>query len=223
MTEQLSQTEENYLKGIYKLSEKTEKTVNTNAIANEMNTTAASVTDMLQKLSAKELIHYEKYRGVTLTEKGNRAATQLVRKHRLWEVFLVEKLQYTWDEVHELAEQLEHIQSSDLVDRLDIFLGNPKFDPHGDPIPDAEGKFTFRKQIELSEMDAGETGVVVGVQDHSSAFLKYLDLLGLVLGTQVKVLETFEYDRSKKIIAGQSKELILSHKICKNLFIKLTE
>jgi|SRR5690606_5237529 len=223
MTEQLSQTEENYLKGIYKLSEKTEKTVNTNAIANEMNTTAASVTDMLQKLSAKELIHYEKYRGVTLTEKGNRAATQLVRKHRLWEVFLVEKLQYTWDEVHELAEQLEHIQSSDLVDRLDIFLGNPKFDPHGDPIPDAEGKFTFRKQIELSEMDAGETGVVVGVQDHSSAFLKYLDLLGLVLGTQVKVLETYEYDRSKKIIAGQSKELILSHKICKNLFIKLTE
>lgn len=223
MTEQLSQTEENYLKGIYKLSEKTEKTVNTNAIANEMNTTAASVTDMLQKLSAKELIHYERYRGVTLTEKGNRAATQLVRKHRLWEVFLVEKLQYTWDEVHELAEQLEHIQSSDLVDRLDIFLGNPKFDPHGDPIPDAEGKFTFRKQIELSEMDAGETGVVVGVQDHSSAFLKYLDLLGLVLGTQVKVLETFEYDRSKKIIAGQSKELILSHKICKNLFIKLTE
>lgn len=215
----LSATEENYLKAIYKISEREGKAANTNAISTEMNTTAASVTDMLQRLSAKDLIHYEKYRGVALTESGAKQATHLIRKHRLWEVFLVEKLGFAWDQVHDMAEQLEHIQSAELVERLDNFLGTPKFDPHGDPIPDANGQFTIREQLELSALQADEEGVVVGVQDHTPAFLQYLDKMGLVLGAKVKVLETFEYDDSKKVLLDGQQELVLSQKVCKNLFI----
>ncbi|MEZ4950443.1 MAG: metal-dependent transcriptional regulator [Saprospiraceae bacterium] len=119
---EFTQTEENYLKAIFKLSEHEGKPVSTNSISGELNTSAASVTDMVQRLSSKEMIHYEKYKGVTLTKPGLKHAKALVRKHRLWEVFLVEKLQFTWDEVHDIAEQLEHIQSDELVERLDAFL-----------------------------------------------------------------------------------------------------
>lgn len=218
--ENLSYTEENYLKAIYKISEREEKPVSTNAVSQEMQTTAASVTDMLQRLSQKELIHYEKYRGVTLTDSGERVAKDLLRKHRLWEVFLVEKLAFSWDEVHDLAEQLEHIHSQQLVDRLDQFLGNPKFDPHGDPIPDAEGNIVYRKQIALSGMDEGEAGIVVGVQDSDASFLQFLDRMGLVLGTRLEILEHFPYDHSVKIRQEGGKEMILSEKVSQNLYIK---
>ena len=144
-----SNTIENYLKAIYKISEKEQKTVSTSAISNEMNTTSASVTDMLKRLSYKELINYKKYRGVTLTKEGNRIATNLIRKHRLWEVFLLKHLNFRWHEVHDIAEELEHIDSDDLIERLDGFLGHPKFDPHGDPIPNKDGKITLRSQIPL--------------------------------------------------------------------------
>ncbi len=217
---EISQTEENYLKAIFKISEREGKAASTNAISNEMNTSAASVTDMVKRLSEKELINYERYRGVTLTGDGERIATHLVRKHRLWEVFLVDKLQFTWDEVHEIAEQLEHIKSSVLVERLDEYLGHPKFDPHGDPIPDAEGNFAFRKQLPLAELQAGEKGVVVGVQDHSTAFLQYLDRLSLILGTPIQVVEQFEYDDSMKVAVGDGHEQVLSKKVCQNLFIQ---
>lgn len=217
----VSHTEENYLKAIFKIAEKEGgRPVNTNAISTEMKTTAASVTDMLNRLSKKELIHYEKYKGVTLTLKGSLLATRLVRKHRLWEVFLVEKLHFSWDEVHEMAEELEHIQSDELVERLDEYLGRPKFDPHGDPIPDAEGNFTFRKQSPLAELQQGEKGIVVGVQDHSTAFLQYLDKLQLSLGAQVVVVERFEYDESLKIALKDNKEHILSKKVSQNLFVQ---
>ena len=218
--ESISYTEENYLKAIFKLSEKEGKTASTNGISNEMNTSAASVTDMLKRLAEKELIHYEKYKGVTLTTKGNKLATGLVRRHRLWEVFLLEKLQFSWDEVHEIAEQLEHIKSDELVERLDAFLGYPKFDPHGDPIPDAEGNFTFRKQIPLAELAAGEKGAIVGVQEHSATFLQYLDRLELVLGAEIELLEKFEYDESTKILLNGKNEMILSKKVNQNLFIQ---
>ncbi|MBL7791477.1 MAG: metal-dependent transcriptional regulator [Saprospiraceae bacterium] len=217
----ISHTEENYLKAIFKIAEKEEgRPVNTNAISVEMKTTAASVTDMLNRLSKKELIHYEKYKGVTLTIKGGRLATLLVRKHRLWEVFLVEKLHFSWDEVHDMAEELEHIQSEELVERLDDYLGRPKFDPHGDPIPDAEGNFTFRKQAPLADLHQGEKGIVVGVQDHSTAFLQYLDKLQLSLGAQVTVVERFDYDESMKIALNGDKEHIVSKKVSQNLFVQ---
>jgi DtxR family Mn-dependent transcriptional regulator len=216
----LSHTEENYLKAIFKIVERADKPASTNAISSEMSTSAASVTDMIKRLSDKELTHYEKYKGVKLTEKGNDIATHLIRKHRLWEVFLLEKLDFSWDEVHDMAEQLEHIQSPELVERLDAFLGFPKFDPHGDPIPDANGNFAYRNQTPLLELQPGETGVVVGVQDHDATFLQYLDRLGLVLGTKVNFLERFEYDESVKIIINDDREQILSKKVAQNLFIQ---
>jgi DtxR family Mn-dependent transcriptional regulator len=219
----ISRTEENYLKAIFKICETSEDLASTNAIAQLMNTKAASVTDMIQRLSNKKevkLIHYQKHKGVRLTEEGNKIATNLIRKHRLWETFLVEKLNFSWDEVHEIAEELEHIKAEKLIDRLDDFLGRPKFDPHGDPIPDAAGNFTFRKQILLSELAANEKAVIVGVLDDSPSFLQYLNKLKLVLGTEVKILERFEYDGSNRILLNNEQEQILTNKVCQNLYVK---
>ena len=214
---EISYTEENYLKAIFKISERDSKPASTNAISSEMKTSAASVTDMIKRLSDKTLIHYERYRGVTLTDQGAQIATHLIRKHRLWEVFLVDKLHFSWDEVHEIAEQLEHIKSQRLVERLDEYLSFPKFDPHGDPIPDADGNFTVRKQVLLSELKTEEQGLVVGVQDHTTAFLQYLDRMELVLGTKVKLLEYFEYDDSMHVQINDGREQVLSKKVCQKL------
>lgn len=216
----ISHTEENYLKAIFKLSEKENSPVSTNALSKEMSTSAASVTDMLKRLSDKNLINYEKYKGVTLTKNGNTLATSLIRRHRLWEVFLLQQLDFSWDEVHEIAEQLEHIQSDELIERLDRFLEYPKFDPHGDPIPDADGNFTYRKQVLLSTLKEKEKGIIVGVNDHSPSFLQYLDQHKLNLGATIAVLEHIDYDSSKKINLNSSTDLILSYKVCQNLFIQ---
>lgn len=216
----VSQAEENYLKSVFAISEKEGKSATTNAIAAAMQTTAASVTDMLKRLADKNLIAYEKYRGVLLTPAGRRIATELIRKHRLWEVFLLEKLGFAWDEVHELAEQLEHVQGDALVDRLDAYLGYPKYDPHGDPIPDAQGRWTLRQQVPLIVLQPGERGTVTGVQDHSSAFLQYLDQLGLGLGVEVEMLERIPYDQSARVRTAGASELMLSEKVCQNLFVK---
>ncbi len=215
-----STAEENYLKTVFAISEKESKSATTNAIAAALQTTAASVTDMLKRLAEKKLIAYEKYRGVRLTPEGRRVATELVRKHRLWEVFLLEKLGFAWAEVHELAEQLEHVQGEALVDRLDAFLGFPKYDPHGDPIPDAEGRWSHRPQVLLVTLQPGQRGTVTGVQDHSSAFLQYLDQLGLGLGVELEMLERIPYDQSVRVRATGRNELMLSEKVCQNLFVK---
>ena len=215
-----STAEENYLKTVFATSEKESKSATTNAIAAALQTTAASVTDMLKRLAEKKLIAYEKYRGVRLTPEGRRVATELVRKHRLWEVFLLEKLGFAWDEVHELAEQLEHVQGEALVDRLDAFLGFPKYDPHGDPIPDAEGRWSHRPQVLLVTLQPGQRGTVTGVQDHSSAFLQYLDQLGLGLGVELEMLERIPYDQSVRVRVADRNELMLSEKVCQNLFVK---
>ncbi|MEQ1744731.1 MAG: metal-dependent transcriptional regulator [Saprospiraceae bacterium] len=216
-----SHAEENYLKAIFKISEKEGKAASTNAIAAEMQTTAASVTDMLKRLAEKNLIDYEKYRGVQLTEQGGRVATVLIRKHRLWEVFLTEKLGFAWDEVHDLAEQLEHVQGDSLIERLDTFLGHPKFDPHGDPIPDAQGRWAFRPQVLLSTMKLGETGTVTGVNDHSAPFLQYLDQLGIALGAQIELIERVPFDQSVRVRSGDGREITLSEKVGKNLFLAI--
>ncbi len=182
----MTHSEENYLKAIYHLTVQLEAEVPTNAIAEMMETKASSVTDMLKKLADKALINYIKYQGVSLTEKGTHAAKMIVRKHRLWEVFLVEKLAFTWDEVHDIAEQLEHIKSEQLINKLDDFLGNPTEDPHGDPIPDAQGKITKTEKLLLSELAESETAICVGVKDSSADFLQYLNKQKIALGAVIK-------------------------------------
>lgn len=212
--------EENYLKAIFKISEKDPGPVLTNALATAMGTSAASATDMLKRLSEKQLVAYEKYRGVTLTPAGDRLATSLIRKHRLWEVFLVEKLGFAWDEVHDFAEQLEHVQGDNLTDRLDEYLNHPRFDPHGDPIPDAQGRWIRRPQVRLTTLSPGQKGIVTGVDDHTSPFLQYLDELGIALGVAIELLDRTAYDQSSKVrISG--KEYTLSEKASQNLFLRL--
>jgi len=211
--------EENYLKAIFKIEERETKAASTNAVAAAMQTTAASVTDMLKRLADKELIIYEKYRGVQLTPAGSQVATTLIRKHRLWEVFLVNKLGFAWDEVHEMAEQLEHVQSDSLVARLDAFLDHPQFDPHGDPIPDAEGRWSYRAQRLMADLQPGARGAISGVEDHSAVFLQYLDQLGLSLGTEIELLERMDYDQSVRIRL-QGREQVLSEKVSRNLYVK---
>lgn len=213
-------SEENYLKSIYHLTAALETEVSTNAIAEIMETKASSVTDMLKKLADKGLVNYKKYQGVSLTENGKLAAKMIVRKHRLWEVFLVEKLSFSWDEVHDIAEQLEHIKSEQLINRLDDFLGNPTEDPHGDPIPDANGRIIKIEKQLLSELLDNQSGVCVGVKDTSSEFLKYLDKQGIALGSKIEFLSKESFDLSVKIKVD-GRELSISNKIASNLFVKL--
>ncbi|MEM6720959.1 MAG: metal-dependent transcriptional regulator [Bacteroidota bacterium] len=212
-------SEENYLKAIYHLSDMTDGGISTNAIAERMNTKASSVTDMIKKLSEKGLVHYKRYKGSELTEKGTLVAANIIRKHRLWEVFLVEKLNFTWDEVHDVAEQLEHIKSEKLIDQLDAFLGFPKRDPHGDPIPDKDGNISDHADVLLITLDANEKGIIVGVKDSSSSFLKYLDKQGITLGKKIKVIDKEPFDNSMKIRI-KKEEFTISQQIANNIYIK---
>ena len=212
-------SEENYIKVIYHLSLVSPKGVNTNAIAGMLDTKASSVTDMLKKLSEKELVYYQKYQGVTLTEKGFHSAKMIVRKHRLWEVFLVEKLNFAWDEVHEIAEELEHIKSESLIDKLDSFLGFPDFDPHGDPIPNANGVIKKVNKLLLSEAVINNNYVCIGVKDSSSDFLQYLDKQNIALGSTIKIKAKEPFDDTLTIEIN-SKEIMVSNKIASNLYIK---
>jgi DtxR family Mn-dependent transcriptional regulator len=212
-------SEENYLKTIYHLTTAKKTEVSTNAIAEKMETKASSVTDMLKKLAEKELVYYKKYQGVSLTEKGSLSAKMIVRKHRLWEVFLVEKLNFNWDEVHEIAEELEHIKSETLIKRLDVFLGNPTEDPHGDPIPDAKGKIAKIEKLLVSDFKANETGICVGVKDTSPQFLQYLDKQEIALGSQIKIISKEDFDHSTTIEVA-NKTIVISNKVALNLFLK---
>ena len=212
-------SEENYLKAIYHLELDTGKGVSTNAIAKKLETKASSVSDMIKKLSEKDVVVYKKYKGVTLTGFGKKIAASIVRKHRLWEVFLVDKLNFSWDEVHDVAEQLEHIKSPKLVNQLDSFLGFPPHDPHGDPIPDKDGGLKIIEKSLLSTLEKNETGVCVGVNDSSSEFLKFLDKKEITLGKQITVLEKEDFDDSLSIqIDG--KKLSISNKIANNLYVQ---
>jgi DtxR family Mn-dependent transcriptional regulator len=211
-------TEENYLKHIYKLSKKSDKGVSTNALAERLDTKASSVTDMLQKLATKKLVNYQKYQGVTLTKKGQKIAVNIIRKHRLWEVFLVDHLGFGWDEVHEVAEELEHINSDVLEERLDKFLGFPKYDPHGGPIPDSEGNFPAPARVKLDELEIGKQSKVMGITEHSESFLSYMNKIGLGLGVEFKLTERHDFDRSVEIELN-GKPVQLSHEVAKNIFV----
>jgi DtxR family Mn-dependent transcriptional regulator len=215
----LSFAEENYLKAVYHLSNVGENDVSTNAIAEEMQTKAASVSDMLRRLSEKELVIYKKYQGVKISETGKKSALQVIRKHRLWEVFLVEKLKFNWDQVHEIAEQLEHIKSPLLIERLDEFLGHPKFDPHGDPIPDENGEFKEKPQIPLAEGALNASGIVVAVKDTNPLFLQHLDRIGIYLGAKTKIIDRVEFDGSMEILVDSSKKLFISKEIAQNVLV----
>lgn len=215
----MTRAEENYLKAIFHLGGNTSLTISTNAIAEEMDTKPSSVTDMAKKLAEKGLVDYVRYQGVSLTEKGVITALGIVRKHRLWEVFLVKKLDFTWDEVHEVAEQLEHIKSEKLIDKIDELLDFPKYDPHGDPIPTKEGEFLERDKQLLSELPIAAKGVCVGVKDTSSTFLKFLDKNNIALGHTIHVLEREDFDDSIEIeIDGR--QLHISNQIATNLYVK---
>jgi len=214
-------SEENYLKAIYHLTVVSTSGVSTNAIAEVMETKASSVTDMLKKLAEKDLVNYKKYQGVTLTNDGKLEAKMIVRKHRLWEVFLVEKLGFSWDEVHDIAEQLEHIKSEQLINKLDDFLGNPTEDPHGDPIPNEKGVIQKVNKLLLSDLAEGQKGICVGVKDTSSDFLKYLDKQGIALGSSIEIIGKESFDLSLRIKVDAN-HLNISNKIASNLFVKLS-
>ena len=216
----ISLTEENYLKAIYTLSQLSDdREVSTNQISDHLSNKAATVTDMLKRLSEKKLINYIPYQGVKLTDKGKRTAIKIVRKHRLWEVFLVDKLKFKWDEVHEIAEQLEHINSDELIRRLDEFLGYPKFDPHGDPIPDENCQFNIIKAIPLDQHKTKGTFIFVGVCEHSKPFLQHLTAIGLKIGDVLKVEEINEFDNSFKVKINKTNEQFFSNKVASNILV----
>ncbi len=212
-------SEENYLKAIYHLTSVSDTDVSTNAIAEMMETKASSVTDMLKKLAEKDVVNYIKYQGVSLTEKGLLFAKMIVRKHRLWEVFLVDKLNFAWDEVHDIAEQLEHIKSEELINKLDDFLGNPTQDPHGDPIPDSQGRMVKTDKQLLSDLAINQIGICVGVKDSSAEFLKYLDKQAISLGSKIEIMAKESFDLSTKIKVD-GRELMISSKIAGNIYVK---
>ncbi len=216
----LTQSEENYLKAIFTLSQDVEGAISTNDLAEKMLTKASSVTDMLKKLCEKELLEYQKYQGCTLTNTGISHALAIIRKHRLWETFLVEKLSFGWDEVHEIAEQLEHIHSTELTDRLDEFLGFPKVDPHGEPIPGKDGRIeSVSNRILLSEAVIGMKAIVMGVEDDQTEFLQYLNKIGLHLGTQIDILDKLSFDGSI-IVSMDERQVQFSITIAKQISIK---
>ncbi|XOV95249.1 MAG: metal-dependent transcriptional regulator [Bacteroidota bacterium] len=215
----LTLAEENYLKAIYHLSEAGASEVSTNALAESMETRPASVSDMVKRLSQKGVIQYQKYKGVNISKQGKTIALGVIRKHRLWEVFLVEKLGFNWDEVHEIAEQMEHIQSPILVERLDDFLGNPVMDPHGDPIPDKNGVFHVGPAIPLSELVIGDKGVISGVTSDDQKLLQYLDKIRIGLGTKLTILEIEDFDGSMKIETDKKAEMFISKKTAQQLLV----
>ncbi len=218
---EISSTEENYLKAIYALQSSGERPgVNTSKLSEHLNNKAASVTDMLKRLSDKKLIHYKKYKAVSLTRKGERLAVSIVRKHRLWEVFLMEKLNFKWDEVHEMAEQLEHIKSEELIERLDVFLGQPQYDPHGDPIPNARGILPKPKTSALSKIKSKSRCVFVGVSEHQVEFLRHLTSIGLKIGDQIQIEDHNSYDGSYLIRINKQPGQYISHKVASNLLIE---
>ncbi|MES2649371.1 MAG: metal-dependent transcriptional regulator [Bacteroidota bacterium] len=217
---QLSFTEENYLKAIYSLSERSASfDTSTSEIAEKIQTKPPSVSDMFRKLTEKKLITYEKYKRVQLTKTGKQVAILIIRKHRLWEVFLHDKLHFAWDEVHEVAEQLEHIHSEELILRLEKFLGYPKYDPHGDPIPSSNGELRPNQRATLSEVEVGRQYQVVGVKDSSNVFLQYLQQINVGIGTKVRVIERIAFDDSLKISLKKDQPLTVSKKFSDNVLV----
>src|SRR5215204_3022873 len=213
-----SSRKENYLKAIFHLQEE-DGIVTTNALANELQTRAASVTDMLKKLKTQKLLLYEKYQGFRLSNEGKKVALQIIRKHRLWEYFLVEKLRFGWEEVHEMAEELEHISSKKLVDRLDEFLGFPKTDPHGDPIPDSSGKVSMKQQVSLLDLPLNVSAEVSNISDQSTGMLELLKHKSISIGTKLEVKKRFAFDNSIELKLKNQPAITISENVAKKVFV----
>lgn len=213
-----SASEENYIKSIYNLQGKTEK-VNTNSLAGHLNMRAASVTDMLKRLQTKKLLEYKKYYGFRLNDSGNKEALKIIRRHRLWEFFLVSRLGMEWDKVHAIAEELEHVSSSDLIKRLDNFLGEPKIDPHGDPIPDANGKMPVLSQVSLKNFPPKKNGIVSSVSNQTGQMMEMLNHYGIGIGSKIKVLKAFGFDGSLQIKISKQPACIISQQAAQNIFV----
>ena len=212
MSTNFSIAEENYIKSIYHLQQLSDE-VSTNALANHLSTKAASVTDMLKKLQAKNLLNYNPYKGFRLSREGNKAALMIIRRHRLWEFFLVDKLHFNWEEVHEVAEELEHVRSKKLIDKLDEFLGYPKFDPHGDPIPDSNGKIDEIKQLPLSHLPPNKQAIITSVLNQSSELLSFLSSRNIVIGTTLEVKRKLPFDNSVEIKFKNKQSLNISEQV----------
>lgn len=213
----ISNSEENYLKAIFHLQADAEK-VNTNAVAEKLNTRPASVTDMMKKLSAKKLLDYQPYKGFSLSVEGKKMALNIVRRHRLWEYFLVEKLQLGWDEVHDIAEELEHVSSKRLVDKLDAYLGYPKFDPHGDPIPDSKGKLRRSNEMLLLQLPLHKRAEVCRVGNQSAEMLELLQHKNIRIGTRLEVKNNFSFDGSIEVKVKNA-TVTISEQLAKNIFV----
>lgn len=218
----LSYTEENYLKAIYHLSEDEDFSVSTSSLAESMSTSPASVNDMMKKLAQKKLITYQKYKGAILLPLGKKVALYVIRKHRLWEVFLVTKLGFKWNEVHEVAEQLEHVKSPLLIKYLDKFLGHPTVDPHGDPIPDENGQIKEIKKVSIAEMKVESSGIIVAVNDNQG-LLQHLDQLGIHLSQHIFIQGRMEFDESVNIILDKEKNQFLSKAVAENILVTLLD
>lgn len=214
----LSESEENYIKSIYNLQEKTEK-VNTNSLAKFLNTSAASITDMLKKLKLKKLLEYKKYYGFRLNDAGKKEALKIIRRHRLWEFFLVAKLGMEWEKVHDIAEELEHVSSIELIEKLDTYLGKPKIDPHGDPIPDDKGNIPVLKQIVLRELSIKKNAIVSSVSNQTAEMMEMLNHYNIGIGSQIKVLRSFDFDGSLEIKLARKPECIISGIVAQNIFV----
>ena len=214
-----STAEENYIKAIWRLQQ-ADNNVTTNELSAELQTKPASVTDMLKRLSEKKLLHYAPYYGVTLTPEGKKLALSIIRKHRLWEYFLVEKLQFEWDAVHDIAEELEHVSSPELIERLDAFLGYPKADPHGDPIPDSKGRMTSTSNVTLQQLPEAQQAIVTGVGDQSSSLLELLRQKNIGIGTKLEIKQRHAFDGSVEIKIRNQALINLSEQLAKNIFVK---
>ena len=214
-----STSEENYIKAIYHLQGQ-EETVTTNELAQHLQAKPASITDMMKKLKAKKLLHYEPYQGFRLSQEGNRVALAIIRRHRLWEYFLAEKLKFTWDEVHEVAEDLEHVSNKKLIDKLDEYLDFPRVDPHGDPIPDANGKIELTRKIRLTELPLNRIAPVCRVSDHSSQILELLEHKKIAIGTKLEIKKRFDFDDSMEIKIGRQGVTNISKQLAENIFVK---
>lgn len=218
---EFTHTEQNYIKAIFKIQEITsKKTVSTNDIAESLFMQPATVTDMIKRLAEKKIVTYKKYYGVHLTGKGEKIALDIIRKHRLWEVFLVNKLHFKWDEVHDIAEQLEHINSDELIVKLDDFLGNPKFDPHGDAIPDKHGKMNYADSVPLSSITKKQSCVFCGVANHEARFLQYLDSLKLNIGATIHVESINSFDSSYKVKINKKQSEFFSAQIASYILVQ---
>tara|TARA_X000001036_G_scaffold351253_1_gene332140 strand:+ start:29 stop:691 length:663 start_codon:yes stop_codon:yes gene_type:complete len=215
----LTTSEENYLKTIYNLSESGKNQVSTNSVSKFLKTKPSSVTDMIKKLSAKKLLYHKKYKGTNISSNGKKLAIQIIRKHRLWEVFLFEKLDFKWDEVHKIAEELEHITNEKLIDKLDKYLKYPKIDPHGDPIPNKDGKIDIKPKIKLSNLLINNKCIVSKVNDEDGNLLEYLNKIKIHIGSKIKVFDIIEFDRSIEIEIDSKNKVFISNRVAENILV----